>query len=128
MGNFNTNGLQWNCGLPLWKMPSFEIGTVELLQRYASGSRDFTGVKLSTVYLSQASLVGINLYEADFFEVAAIEADLSRANLSGANLSRANLRRVKLIARDGTIEKLFYPVFPPSNNADEVLIWLQSYA
>lgn len=30
-------------------------------------------------------------------------------------------KRITLITRDGIIEKVFYPVFPPGNNADEVL-------
>lgn len=34
-------------------------------------------------------------------------------------------RRLTLIARDGRIEKVFYPVFPPDKNIDEVLEWLQ---
>jgi len=35
------------------------------------------------------------------------------------------LKRLTLIARDGRIEKVFYPVFPPDKNADEVLTWLR---
>jgi peroxiredoxin len=27
---------------------------------------------------------------------------------------------------DGRITKVFYPVFPPDKNADEVIAWLQS--
>jgi peroxiredoxin len=38
------------------------------------------------------------------------------------------LRRVTLIIRDGGIEKVFYPVFPPDQNAQEVLNWLQQQA
>ena len=38
------------------------------------------------------------------------------------------LRRVTLIVRGGTIEKVFYPVFPPDQNAQEVLNWLQQQA
>ena len=34
------------------------------------------------------------------------------------------LKRLTLIIRDGTIEHVFYPVFPPDRNADEVLAWL----
>ncbi len=34
-------------------------------------------------------------------------------------------RRITLIARDGVIEKVFYPVFPPDSNADAVLQWLR---
>jgi peroxiredoxin len=34
-------------------------------------------------------------------------------------------KRLTLIARDGHIEKVFYPVFPPERNADDVLVWLR---
>lgn len=37
-------------------------------------------------------------------------------------------KRLTLIADDGRIEKIFYPVFPPDLNADEVLSWLQQNA
>lgn len=35
------------------------------------------------------------------------------------------LKRVTLIARDGRIKKVFYPVFPPNKNAEEVIAWLE---
>lgn len=35
-------------------------------------------------------------------------------------------KRVTLIIRDGMIEKVFYPVFPPDKNVDEVMEWLIS--
>jgi peroxiredoxin len=38
------------------------------------------------------------------------------------------LRRLTLIVRDGTIEKVFYPVFPPDGHASEVLAWLEAAA
>ena len=34
------------------------------------------------------------------------------------------LKRLTWIACDGQIEKVFYPVFPPDKNAEEVLAWL----
>ena len=34
------------------------------------------------------------------------------------------IKRITLIARDGKIEKVFYPVFPPDKNADGVVEWL----
>ena len=34
------------------------------------------------------------------------------------------IRRITLIARDGAIVKVFYPVFPPDKNASDVLDWL----
>ena len=36
------------------------------------------------------------------------------------------LKRLTLIIRGGRIEHVFYPVFPPNQNADEVLRWLKS--
>jgi peroxiredoxin len=32
-----------------------------------------------------------------------------------------------LIIEDGTIVKLFYPVFPPDKSVDEVVGWLQGH-
>src|SRR5262245_50513953 len=37
-------------------------------------------------------------------------------------------KRLTLIAQDGRIDKVFYPVFPPDQNADEVLTWLRKNA
>ena len=34
------------------------------------------------------------------------------------------IRRLTLIASGGTIEKVFYPVFPPERNAGDVVAWL----
>jgi len=34
------------------------------------------------------------------------------------------IKRLTLIASDGAIVKVFYPVFPPDKNAEEVLAWL----
>jgi peroxiredoxin len=38
------------------------------------------------------------------------------------------LRRLTLIVRDGVVEHCFYPVFPPDQNADEVVRWLAAHA
>ena len=35
-------------------------------------------------------------------------------------------KRLTFIAKDGVIEKLFYPVFPPDQNATDVIAWLQA--
>lgn len=35
------------------------------------------------------------------------------------------LKRLTLVIRDGRIEKVFYPVFPPDTHAEEVLRWIQ---
>jgi peroxiredoxin len=36
------------------------------------------------------------------------------------------LKRLTLVIRDGIIEHVFYPVFPPDRNAGDVLAWLKS--
>jgi peroxiredoxin len=35
-------------------------------------------------------------------------------------------KRLTLIVRDGEIEHVFYPVFPPNTHAQEVLNWLRT--
>ncbi|MGA8302353.1 MAG: peroxiredoxin [Thermoplasmata archaeon] len=42
----------------------------------------------------------------------------------GGGLRRL-LKRLTLVVRDGAIEKVFYPVFPPEQHADEVLRYLK---
>jgi peroxiredoxin len=37
-------------------------------------------------------------------------------------------KRLTLIAENGRIQKVFYPVFPPDRNADDVLAWLRQNA
>jgi peroxiredoxin len=37
-------------------------------------------------------------------------------------------KRLTLVTSDGIIEKVFYPVFPSDQNADEVLTWLRENA
>ena len=39
---------------------------------------------------------------------------------------RRFLKRVTLIAEGGVIRKVFYPVFPPDRNAEDVITWLQT--
>jgi peroxiredoxin len=35
------------------------------------------------------------------------------------------IKRLALVIDDGTISKVFYPVFPPDRNAGDVLAWLE---
>ena len=37
------------------------------------------------------------------------------------------LKRMALVIRDGRIEKVFYPVFPPDRNAEDVTDWLRAH-
>jgi peroxiredoxin len=36
------------------------------------------------------------------------------------------LKRMALVIDDGVVTKVFYPVFPPDKNAEEVIAWLRS--
>jgi len=36
------------------------------------------------------------------------------------------IKRLTLVLRDGAIQKVFYPVFPPDRHAEELLAWLRS--
>ena len=38
------------------------------------------------------------------------------------------VKRLTLIIEDGEIRKVFYPVFPPGRNAEEVVRWLSQKA
>ena len=48
--------------------------------------------------------------------------DLPTFTTSGMTL----LKRMALIIADGVISKVFYPVFPPDRNAEEVIAWLRN--
>lgn len=37
------------------------------------------------------------------------------------------LKRLTLVLTDGVVEKVFYPVFPPDENAAEVIAWLSAH-
>ncbi|MEA5602651.1 pentapeptide repeat-containing protein [Nostoc sp. UHCC 0252] len=58
----------------------------ELLEQYAAGVLNFSGIDLAEANLSGVKLSGVNLSDAN----------LSIVNLSGANLSEANLSNAKL--------------------------------
>ena len=38
------------------------------------------------------------------------------------------IKRLTLIIKDGVIERVFYPVFPPNQNPDDVIAWLKNNA
>ncbi len=56
--------------------------------------------------------------------------DLGKAlDLPGMEVNGQYLhKRLTLIAKDGMIVKVFYPVFPPDQDAQNVMDWLQSHA
>ncbi len=55
------------------------------------------------------------------------DADLRFANVlrlpTFTVQSMTLIKRLTLIAKDGVIKKIFYPVFPPDKNPDEVIDW-----
>jgi peroxiredoxin len=60
------------------------------------------------------------LSDADLALARAIE--LPTFSAAGMTL----LKRMALVIDDGVIAKVFYPVFPPDKNAEEVIAWLQA--
>src|SRR3954463_7862506 len=60
------------------------------------------------------------LSDADLKLTRAI--DLPTFSVAGMTL----LKRMALVINDGVIGKVFYPVFPPDKNAEEVVAWLRA--
>jgi peroxiredoxin len=60
------------------------------------------------------------------------DRDLSFAQAIGLPVfeieNKRLIKRVTLIVADGQIIKVFYPVFPPDRNANDVISWLQEHA
>jgi peroxiredoxin len=58
------------------------------------------------------------------------DADLTLADLLGLPTFRAGgmrlFKRLTLVISHDTIEKVFYPIFPPNEHAQQVLTWLRS--
>ena len=58
------------------------------------------------------------------------DADLKLATALGLPTFEAGgltlIKRLTLVIRDGAVEYVFYPVFPPDRHAAEVLAWLQA--
>ena len=89
--------------------------------------------------LGVAQLYGLSTQDTAYQQEAANRLHLPFAILSDDKLafSRALklptfsvdgmtlLKRMALVIDDGVISKVFYPVFPPDKNAEEVIAWLQ---
>jgi peroxiredoxin len=90
--------------------------------------------------LGVAAVYGLSTQDGDYQREAAARLHLPFALLSDADfqLTRALrlptfdvagmtlIKRMTLVIDDGTITKVFYPVFPPDRNAEEVIAWLRS--
>jgi len=87
-----------------------------------------------------AGVVGLSTQETDYQREMAERLHLPFAVLSDADLrfvaalqlptfeadGMTLIKRLTLIVRDGIIEHVLYPVFPPDQNAELVVDWLQS--
>ncbi len=88
-----------------------------------------------------AGVFGLSTQDIDYQREAVERLHLPFELLSDADLAFARalrlptfdvegmtlLKRLTLVVRDGTIETVFYPVFPPDRNADDVLEWLRRH-
>jgi peroxiredoxin len=86
-----------------------------------------------------ARVFGLSSQEADYQREAVTRLHLPFELLSDAQLTFTHalglptftvegmtlIKRLTLIIREGQIEKVFYPVFPPDQNAADVLAWLE---
>ncbi len=87
-----------------------------------------------------AAVVGVSTQSTDYQLEAVERLRLPFPLLSDADLRLAEalrlptfhagghvlLKRLTLLVRDGVVEKVFYPVFPPQSHAQEVLGWIQT--
>lgn len=85
-----------------------------------------------------ALVFGLSTQTTDYQREAADRLRLPFSLLSDADLGFAKalrlpvfevesmvlIKRLTLVLRDGSIEKVFYPVFPPDKNAEQVIAWL----
>jgi peroxiredoxin len=92
--------------------------------------------------LGVSALFGLSTQDTAYQREAADRLHLPFALLSDEDLNLARairlptfvvggmtlLKRLTLVIKDGTIEHVFYPVFPPDRNAAEVLAWLSRRA
>jgi peroxiredoxin len=88
-----------------------------------------------------ARVFGLSTQTTEYQQEAATRLHLPFPLLSDADLALTHtlhlptfayhdltlLKRLTLIVRDGTIEHVFYPVFPPDQSAATVLAWLAAH-
>jgi len=90
--------------------------------------------------LGVTHIYGLSTQDSDYQREAAERLHLPFPILSDVALKFANairlptfaaaamtlLKRMALVIEDGVIVKVFYPVFPPDKNAEEVVAWLSA--
>ena len=90
--------------------------------------------------LGVAHIFGLSTQDTDFQREAVERLHLPFPVLSDTDLKLARairlptftiagmtlLKRMALVIDDGVVSKVFYPVFPPDKNAEEVIAWLSA--
>ena len=90
--------------------------------------------------LGVAQLYGLSTQDSAYQQEAATRLHLPFAILSDEKMALTRalklptfttsgmilLKRMALVIDDGVITKVFYPVFPPDKNAEEVMAWLHA--
>ena len=90
--------------------------------------------------LGVGQVFGLSVQDTDYQKEAVARLHLPFPLLSDADFALADalslprmtvegkvlLKRMALVLRDGTIQKVFYPVFPPDRNAQDVIDWLSA--
>jgi len=90
--------------------------------------------------LGVAHIFGLSTQDTDYQREAVDRLHLPFSILSDEHLALTHaitlptfdvagmtlLKRMVLVIDDGTITKVFYPVFPPDKSADEVIDWLKT--
>jgi peroxiredoxin len=90
----------------------------------------------------RARVFGLSAQTTDYQQEAVARLRLPFELLSDADLAFARalrlptfrvesmtlIKRLTLVLRDGRVTKVFYPVFPPDTNAEDVIAWLSRAA
>lgn len=88
-----------------------------------------------------AAVVGVSTQDTDYQRELVARLHLPFPLLSDADLrlatalrlptmqfgGRTLLRRITLVLREGRVEQVFYPVFPPDTHAEAVVRWLSGH-
>lgn len=88
-----------------------------------------------------AEVVGLSTQDTEYQREAVDRLHLPFPLLSDADLALTQAlrlptfevdgmvltKRLTMIVRDGVVEHVFYPVFPPDSNAADVIAWLQEH-
>jgi peroxiredoxin len=102
---------------------------------------DFRDHHADLLAAGATGVFGISSQDTDYQREVVERLRLPFAMLSDPQLSLAEnlglptfgvgdltlFKRITLIASDGVIEHVFYPVFPPDRHAQQVLTWLRAH-